>query len=249
MKLKLLCFTIAILCISKFPSYSQTSVCELEKDRLCINYSYLRNKSIDLYHNDYDQEHRYNDDHIKIGIDYGVKDNIKISIIPSFRSRSTEKSDTPDISPSIGFQAMVSNNIPFIPLNYFGIASTRWQYSRLIDTAPKNLSIELIMGVGTYYKQKISNNISIVAFTDIYSELHELNILNIPLSSEHGIVFNEQILASQFMYKHIVGLELGIELNIWYDITLIAKYNYNLFSKTETDRGFLTLTMSIKKLK
>lgn len=217
---------------------------QIAKDRICINYSYLRNKAFGLYNNDYTKERAYINDHIKVGLDYGFTDEIKLSLIPDFRLENSENSETLNISPSIGFQAMKSSEIPYFEwMNYHIIGSTRIEVSRLREGMPYNMSIHGILGAGIFYELKLNEKLTLVTFSDIYYEPHFVNIFNTHLELDSGIY----ILTPRFVQRHIPGIEFGLELGLWYEITLIGKYSHKLLSENEVNTGFFTLSLSVKK--
>lgn len=117
---------------------SQTSVCELGKGQMCVSYSYLRKKSVALSSGS-DKE-KYIGDNVRIGLDYGLTDSIKFSILPDLRIVSNEDDSVPQVAPAIGFQGMlVSKPLPyFLGLSVFAVGSSKFQYSRL-DVNSKGL--------------------------------------------------------------------------------------------------------------
>ena len=229
---------ILLLLISFIHSaYSQTSVCQLEQDKFCISYSYLRNTSTQLPAGNFDR--RYNSDNIKVGLDYGLTDSVKLSLIPDFRLSSVDGSDIPDITPSLAGQGMYSRPIADSFVNFLGVGSLRIQDSKqqLKIEVPHNVSLEAIAGVGVFSKRQVLQNISIAVFADIYCDLQLTNIFNRSLPA---ITFGGVREASKFGLNWGIGLEAGLEVNLWKRATLIAKLN---FPTENPDDGFLILSI------
>lgn len=237
--LKFFCMLILTWITLYFTSsaYSQTSVCQLEQDKFCIGFSYLRNTSTKLSAGNFNRQ--YNSDNIKIGLDYGLTDNLKLSLIPDFRLSSANDSDIPDITPSLGGQGMYSRQIGNTFLNFLGVGSLRIQDSKhqLKIDVPHNVSLESIIGIGVFSKWQISQNFSTAIFADVYYEGRVTNIFNRSLPA---ITLVEVYDASKFGHNHSIGLEVGLELNLWKYATLIAKLN---FPTDNPDDGFFTLSI------
>ena len=237
--LKLFCMLILTWITLYFTSsaYSQTSVCELEKDKFCISYSYLRDTSTELSTGNFDRQ--YNSDNIKIGLDYGLTGNLKLSVIPDFRLSDADNSDIPEIAPSLGGQGMYSRPLwKFV--NLLGVGSLRIQDSKhqLDEDVPHNVSLEFIVGAGLFAKWEISQNFSAVIFSDFYYEGQLTNIFNTSLPA---FTDPEVLSASKFGYNQDIGLEAGLEFTLWKRATLIGKFRIPL--RDNIDDGYFTLSI------
>ena len=145
MRLLNLCSVAVILFFSSF-AYAQTSVCNIDKGDFCFDAGYLMDVSKDLYSSkDFDEEISYQI--ATFGINYGLADTIKISLLPKVNTDSLS-----DLS--IGFQMMHSNKIPYTLLDYFTIASGSIyseEFTKHAD-AIYNRASGVIAGAGLYYQ-------------------------------------------------------------------------------------------------
>ena len=229
---------------------SQTSVCELAKGQMCVSYSYLRKKAVTLS----TDKGKYIGDNVRIGLDYGIQDWVKISMLPDLRIVSNEDGSVPQIAPAMGVQGMfVSKPLPsFLGLSVFGVGSAKFQYSRLDidseglltddDSIDSNLALEGILGVGASRKWEIWGYPFII-FTEGYYEHQSINLLNIYSSVEEK---------EEKKTGNSAWLELGAEVKILDDIILIPRLKMRVSHKDSAinikfSDEFFTMTIAIEK--
>ena len=210
-----LCLLVLILFFSNI-AYSQTSVCKLEKNKLCVGFGYLRDKSIELFD---DVDYDYKDNFIRVGVDYGFTENIKISLLPDFKVQTgSENYSGIVIPPSVGLQIMrvsnispttsISSNTSRTALNYFFIFSVSPRYLKpnKDPNADYIFSTELIGGGGLALEYKMLSQLSLTAFFDAYYE-------------------NKWVTGPELTLTGDMGLEAGLEINFPGNIIFIAKWN------------------------
>ena len=229
---------------------SQTSVCELAEGQMCVSYSYLRKKAVTLSVDS--KKEKYIGDNVRIGLDYGITDSFKFSMLPDIRIVSNEDGSVTQIAPAIGVQGMlVSKPLPsFLGLSVFGVLSAKFQYSRLDigsqglitddDSIDPNLALEGILGFGASRKIELFGSVPFTFFTEGYYEGQFINLINI--SSED----KEKIKTG-----HSSWLELGAEVKIWDDIILIPRFRMRVSRKDSAininfSDEFFTMTVAIE---
>ena len=208
MILRNFCLLIATLMCFTNVAYSQLSVCKLPKGNSRIGLNYLQ-RVTDQFAEKPDYTYSYNNDYLRLGVDYGIKEDIQISVIPGFKIESGDKQL--NLMPSLfEFQAMVNKQIDITNFNYFFVGSVRLQNFQTQDQENEE-STEIIVGGGMYYKYEPFYKYYLVGFVDAYYERKDL--------------FNPN------EYLHNMGLDMGLEFVLPNKTTLIAKWNPSLAGK------------------
>lgn len=208
---------ISFLCFC-LPStiYSQTSVCSLNGGNFSFGNSFLMKESDNIYQSEnYNYEH--DNSYWKFGINYGYREDVKISIIPDFKLESSNLSD-----PSIGFQVMKYSGVPDRSLDYFGVFSASARYSDHIEDSYKdhNISTKFIGGPGLYFKKNILSKFSVIAFLDVYYEGRIQKVLY-KTYIDGNTVSDTPILS----YLHNAGTKMGLEFNVNDKLIFIFQWN------------------------
>lgn len=205
MILKTSCLLVMFLLLTNL-AYSQTSVCNIEDDKICWGFGFLAEEAAKLSDTP-ENKPLYNKNNLRLGVGYGLTESLKITVLPSFQPNSAENSFG---NPHIGFQLLKTTRDPSSEqsdefnklgrMNYFIVGTT---HTAILD----KLTTEAIVGLGAYYKNYIWG-LGYVIFADVYGKLQMKNLRNI-FEDNSGIA-----LGSQYSYQDNLGIEFGCELKI-----------------------------------
>ena len=232
MILKTSCLLVMFLLLTTL-AYSQTSVCDMDKNELCFGLGYL-SEEVARLSNSPENEPLYNKNNFRLGIGYGLTENLKFTLLPSFQVNSPGKTH-------IGFQLLKTTR-PLSSeqsesseqsdesnksrgMHYFVVGTTRTEIS-------DSLTTEAIVGLGSYYKNYIWG-FGYIFFANVYGKLQMKNLQN--AFDDSAIIPAE----SDYSYQDNLGIEVGCELKILGDHTLSIK------SEVSSKSPKISLTMSV----
>ena len=214
MILKTSCLLVMFLLLTNL-AYSQTSVCDMDKNKFCLGFGYLSEEAARLSDSP-ENKPLYNKNNLRLGVGYGLTENLKFTILPSARSNRAENS-LEDLH--IGFQLLkttrpqsseqLDESNKSRGMHYFVVGTTRTEIS-------DNLTTEAIVGLGAYYKNYIWR-FGYIIFADVYGKLQMKNLRN--AFDDSAIIPVE----SDYSYQDNLGIEVGCELKIPGDRTVSIK--------------------------
>ena len=226
MKLLNLCSVAVILSLSSF-AYAQTSVCNIDKGEFCFDVGYLNEAFKRLYSSEnFDEEKSYKI--ATFGINYGLADTIKLSILPKLNmSTLFGSSDVSDFS--VGFQMMHGDKIPYSPLEYFTIASGSIYHEDTIY----NRTAGFIAGTGLYYQSDTERGSLIVFSSFFYEGSRSERRRDLGISSLDD---------SEIEFKNDFGMDIGAEFKFGEDPKYIIKAKYTVASRLKENTFDISLT-------
>ena len=170
-----------------------------------------------------------------MGINYGLTDSIKMSVIPKVNTAAWRY-------PSFGFQMMRGNKILDTPLDYFVIASGSIysdDFTKHHD-AIYNRDLGGILGIGLYYqydsgKLPFLGKLSFLGYSSGFYEYYRL-------SKKENL---DLMYADDPQTKPIgdFGMDIGAELKVGKDSKYVLKFEYRVLSNLTESSFLMSLTV------
>ena len=228
MKFLNLCFIAIILSFSSF-AYAQTSVCNINQGQFCFDVGYLNEAAKRLYSSeDFDKETSYKS--ATFGINYGILDTLKFSLLPKINMGSSFSPS--DFSPSdfsVGLQLMHGGDVPYLPLKYFAITSGSLYH----EDAIYNRESGFIVGGGLYYQSDTERG-SLIVFSSFFYEGSRSET-----KRDLGISPLDDF---EIEFKNDFGMDIGAEFKFGKDPKYIIKAKYTVASRLKEDTFDISLT-------